>query len=350
MGFDRPTLTELIARTASDIESRLAGTDARLRRQVLTVLARMLAGTAHGLHGHLAWLADQVLPDKAETDWLDRHGSIWGIARKSASYAAGNIVFTGISGLVVPAGTMIQRADGAEYATDADGTLVSGAAAVAVTAIEAGSAGNTEGGSAMTIVTPVTGINSAAVAASGGLTGGVDMEDDGDYRERIVARIQNPPHGGAAGDYEMWALEVSGVTRVWVVPLYLGEGTVGVFFVCDGLDPVIPDAGMIAAVQAAINIVRPITAHVYVLAPIAVPVDFEITLNPLTEAVKSTVTAELADLILRAGEPGGTIYLSQINEAISIAAGEVDHTLVAPAVDIEMGAGELAVMGTITWL
>lgn len=53
MPFNRPTLPQLIQRNITDIESRLPGRDARLRRSNLNVLAKVHAGAAHGLYGAL---------------------------------------------------------------------------------------------------------------------------------------------------------------------------------------------------------------------------------------------------------------------------------------------------------
>ncbi|MDX9862130.1 MAG: hypothetical protein RBS99_14555, partial [Rhodospirillales bacterium] len=61
------------------------------------------------------------------------------------------------------------------------------------------------------------------------------------------------------------------------------------------------------------------------------------------------IEAEIRDLLRREAEPGGTILLSHIREAISIAAGEYDHALAAPAADLAHDTGEIAVFGGITW-
>lgn len=78
MPFQRPTLPQLIERAAADIESRLPGTDPRLRRALLGVLARTHAGAVHGLYGALDWLARQIIPDTAEAEILDRWADWWG--------------------------------------------------------------------------------------------------------------------------------------------------------------------------------------------------------------------------------------------------------------------------------
>ncbi len=87
-----------------------------------------------------------------------------------------------------------------------------------------------------------------------------------------------------------------------------------------------------------------------VVAPIAVPLNFTISgLNPSNQTVKDAIAAELADLLAREAAPGGTILISHIREAISVAAGEYDHVLTSPSANVTHTTGQIAVMGTITW-
>jgi uncharacterized phage protein gp47/JayE len=251
---------------------------------------------------------------------------------------------------VGPAGTVLVRTDGAEYETVAEVTLAGGTATAAVTALLAGQDGNAAAASTLTIATPIAGINSAVTVTAVALTGGADIETDDDLRARLLARIQTPPHGGAAHDYIAWALEVAGVTRAWVYPAELGLGTITVRFVRDDDASPIPDAAEVLAVQAYIDSVRPVTAVVTVAAPIAVPLNFTIDITPDTAAIRAAIEAELRDLLLREAEPGATILLSHIREAISLATGESDHILTAPAANVTHTTGEMATFGAITWV
>jgi len=349
MPFARPSLTDLIARAAADIEAALPGADARLRRSNLAVIGRMHAGAVHGVYGYLDWLAQQLMVDTAETIFLDRYAGIWGVLRVPASFAAGLVDVTGTTGVVVPAGTQLQRSDGAGYTTTADATLVAGAAEVPVVAVEAGAAGNADAATRMAFVAPVPGVATAALVKAGGLTQGADREDDEALRGRVLARIQQPPMGGARSDYEAWALQVPGVTRAWVYPLENGPGTVVVRFVRDGDAGLIPDAAEVTAVQEYIDDLRPVCAQVTVEAPTQAALNLTIQLTPNTSAVRAAVTAELADVLQREAMPGGTILLSHLREAISVAAGEVNNVLTSPTADIDHDPGEMPVLGTITW-
>ncbi|MFG6462252.1 baseplate J/gp47 family protein [Roseateles sp. DXS20W] len=349
MPFARPSLTDLIARAAADIEAALPGADARLRRSNLAVLGRMHAGAVHGLYGYLDWLAQQLMVDTAETVFLDRFAGIWGVQRVPAAFAAGPVSVTGTAGVVVPAGTQLQRSDGMGYTTTADAVLVAGAANVPVAALTAGVGGNADAGTRMAFTAPVSGVNTVAAVAAGGLTQGADHEDDAALRGRVLARIQQPPMGGARNDYEAWALEVAGVTRAWVYPLENGPGTVVVRFVRDGDASLIPDSAEVAAVQAYIDELRPVCAQVTVEAPTQAALNMTIQLTPNTTAVRAAVQAELADVLQREAMPGGTILLSHLREAISVAAGETNSVLVTPTADVEHDPGEMPVLGTITW-
>lgn len=351
MSLYRPTLQELITRIENDFISRLSLPGAVLRRSVVAVLSRVIAGAAHQMYGYLEFLSRQVFPDQSEAEFLDRQAGLFGITRRAAAFASGDVTFTGTNGSVIPEGTKLQRSDGVQFVTTATDTVAGGSATVPVTSLTAGESGNTAAGVAVTLVSPIAGVVGTATVAAGGITGGTDSESDDLLRQRVLARMQQPPQGGAAHDYAAWALEVPGVTRVWVYPNHLGIGTVGVTFVMDDQGGgIIPDPATVQAVQDHIDELRPVTADVTVFAPIAVPLDFQIAVVPNTAAVQAAVEAELADMLQREAEPGGTILLSKIHEAISLAAGVNDYTLVSPSADVVHSAGEIAVMGDVTWV
>jgi uncharacterized phage protein gp47/JayE len=228
--YSRPTLAELVTRTRADLVSRLSADDI-LRRADADVYARVLAGLAHGLYGYVDYLANQIIYDTAEAEFLARWASIWGVTRKPAAVAAGSVTFAVAAGAVIPSGTLLQALDGVQYQTTADATISVPSATAPVAALVAAAAGNRTAGQTLTLVSPVAGVQSSATA--GDLVGGADLESDDDLRARLIDRIQQPPQGGDAHDYVTWALEVAGVTRAWCFPLELGEGTVTVRFVRD---------------------------------------------------------------------------------------------------------------------
>jgi uncharacterized phage protein gp47/JayE len=213
MPFARPTLLELIERSQADLEGHLEGTDARLRRSNVHVLARVNAGGAHGVYGHQAFLARQIHAATAEGEYLERRCKPYDIFRKPAVEASGDLLATGTDSTAIPAGTLWQRSDGARFESTEAAEISGGEALVPVVASEAGLAGNTAADSTLTLVSPIAGVDAEAAVGEAGVTGGFDEELDDDLRERLFQRLRNPPAGGADHDYERWALEVPGVTR-----------------------------------------------------------------------------------------------------------------------------------------
>jgi uncharacterized phage protein gp47/JayE len=346
----RLTLAELQANNEAALAAQFGQTTPLLPRTVLKILAFVWAAAEHILYGFIDFQAKQGIIDTAETAALDRWAAIWGITRKAAAFAAGDVIFTGVDTTDVPAGTIVVRVDGAEFETDALVTIAGGSATATVTALLAGVVPNTEEATILSLSAPIAGIDSSVTVDTGGIAGGTDLESDDDLRGRLLQRIQDPPQGGSETDYEQWALSVSGVTRAWVFPEIQGAGTVGVSFVLDN-DPVsiIPNPAKVQEVEDFIDPLRPVTDTVIVFAPTPVDLDIDVDIFPNTAAVRAAITAELEDMVLRDAEPGGIIFVSRINEAISVAEGEENHSLISPTSDVGHAATELAVLGTVTF-
>lgn len=350
MPYARPTLTDVVVRMSDDVDGRIDGADSRLRRSVLGVLVRTFGGALFGLYGLLDWVWRQIFPDTAEAEQLARWAAIWGVRRKAAIAATGNVTLTGVNGSILPAGSELVRADAVSYVTAADATIAGGIATVAVTAVDAGTLANADVGVRLSLANAVIGINANALVAAGGLIGGAAEEDDDALRARLLDRIQRPPHGGNANDYVAWALEVPEVTRAWVSPNEIGLGTVTLRFVMDGREDIIPEPADIDAVEAYVDELRPVTAALTVVAPVPVTIDFAINADPPGAAVEAAIIAQLTDLFSRESEPGGTILISHVREAISLAAGEIDHEVISPIGNIVMSTGEMAVMGEVEFV
>jgi len=349
--FTRPTFTDLLNSVQSDINTRLPGADATLRFSVLNVIAYVVAGVAYGIYGFIAWVALQIFPDTAESDQLRRWASIWGVTPIAATAASGNITVTGTDGTVILTGTEFRRSDGTLYKSTADATIASGTALVHVLAETTGLTTDAAISTVLTFVSPISGAAGTGTVDSNGLTGGADDENDASLESRLLDRIQNPPQGGDANDYIQWALQVAGVTRAWCYPQELGIGTVSVRFMMDNTySDGIPHSGDVTTVQNYIDNLRPVTSELFVVAPIADVLNFTIHLvGSDTTAIRAAIQANLQEMIARDATPAGTIYLSRINEAISLATGEFDHVLTVPAANVTHATGHIATMGTITW-
>ncbi|MBR0681903.1 baseplate J/gp47 family protein [Roseomonas eburnea] len=353
MTWPLPTPDAIAERLAGGMETALETADrrvdARSPNTVLGVLARVVAMGQFDLWLYQRRIADDLMPDTAAAEALERHADIWGVTRLPASPAIGSATFTGSDGTLLPAGLELRAASGQIYTTDSVAEISGGTATVAVLATEAGAAGNQVAGAVLQLVAPIAGVlPQSAVVAAGGLTGGADLEADEALRSRLLARIRQRPHGGAAYDYEEWARAASpDVAHVAVYGNWAGLGTVAVVIGMRG--PRAPETEELAAVAAHIAPLRPVTADVQVLAAVPVEVDITLTLSPDTVQTRAAVEAALATYFAADARIGQRLARSRISEAISSAAGEYSHSLTLPAADVEPEATELPILGTITF-
>lgn len=361
--FARPTIAELIARIRSDFRGRLEDNGPLLRRAMVDVMAAVWAGAVHQVYGFLDWLAKQLFADLAEERELLRKAALFDILPTPASFATGNVTATGVNGSSILAGTILRLDAVISYRVTTGQVIAGGTATLPVVAVLAGASSNIPSGATLTFESPVAGVVSSAVVATGGISGGVEQETVEEVRARLLLRLRNPPEGGAHHDYIAWTLAVPGVTRAWVYEHELGLGTVVVRFVLDNPttgEVGIPSGGDVAAVQAVLGTIgtiggqRPITSAPTAMAPTALPIAFTIDLTPDNADTRAAVTAELVDLFRRDAAPGngagiGAILLSRMRTAIGSAAGVTDYALVAPSADVIPGAGQLPTVGVITW-
>jgi len=345
MPFETPSLPVLIKRTQSDLASD------SLRQSDAQVLARTLGGAAFGLYGYLDWIAEQILPDKADEPTLERIAALrLNQPRKAAQSARGAVSFSATAGAVLDVDTLLQSSDGRTYKVTAALTTSNGLNSTTIAALDAGSLGNADAGMTLIPVQPIQGIGGVFTVLTPGLTGGIARESLESLRSRVIRSYRIIPHGGSAQDYETWALECPGITRAWCRGSYLGPGTVGLFVMRDDDPQPVPDATQLALVQAYIEPLRPVTAELHVLAPVQLPVTYNLRLTPDTSAVRAAVEAQLRDLHNREAGLGETLLLTHIAEAISSATGESDHKLVAPAADVTAASNQLLTFGGCVWL
>ena len=365
--FKIPTLKDLMEQARQAFRAYLKGSDAYIWPNNVYASAKVMAGLGFEIFGFANYIQRQKFALTADGENLDLHGNELGLARRPATPARGYVAITVDEGaLSVELGAIFRRTDAVLYRAIAPASRgTPGILQVEVIGATDGKAGIAIAGTPLEIVSGVIGEGLAEVAANG-ITGGTDVEDDEDFRARILFRKRNPPHGGAAADYVMWAKEVSGVSRVFVERVWAGAGTVRVFPIMDDLysDGIAPSP-QIARVTDHISAVQPAGAIVTVVAPTAKVVDITIeNLVPDTTAQREAVMAALRETFQRmsvvAGSDasnGSMDYLaipasfsrSWIWQAVANATGEQRHSITAPADDVPLSSGEMATLGVVTF-
>jgi uncharacterized phage protein gp47/JayE len=363
MPWTTPTLRATRQMVRDDVTAALRGA-AMVANNALRVMSDAQGGLAHLILRYIDWLSKQLLPDTAETEWLDRHGNIWlvnsngTIGRKAATYSEGTANFTGQQGFVIPIYTQLIAAD-ITFQTSEEITIGAAATEGAIEALDAGSAGNLPPGANMSFVVAMSGIDTTITVIE--LVGGADEETDDQLRARVLERIQRPPMGGDADDFVQWTLAVPGTTRAWCAPREMGMGTVTVRFMCDALrasNNGFPLQQDIDAVTAYLNQVRPVAVRdFFVEAPLPEPINYTLhIINDNLSIRQQTEQSVAAMLFERASpayslsgilQPAQTIYAAWVSEAISRVISEFDLTMVDHPMPYN---GALAVPGTVTYI
>lgn len=333
-------------------------------------VARVLADSNSGLAfltlSYLQWLSDQILPDTAESTFLDRFANIWlRDPRKPPFYAVGTVSVTATSGAIIPLGQQFVSGGGTGgpvFAATAQVTIGASPCNIPIVAISpySGVIGNLDPGTVLALSPSVQNISGAANVIS--LTGGAEQETDDELRVRVLLRIQEPPCGGDATDFVEWTLAVPGITRAWVSPLELGVGTVTVRAMADDLRAstggfLLPSD--VAAIQAYLNTVRPVTViDTYVSACTPWPINFTLSnLNATDSGTLANIAASVSAMLKSVSAPASvlnglpvppvTIYSSWINQAVLEAAGVTHFDLVMQDA-VPPSPSSLAMLGTIT--
>lgn len=348
MAFSRPKRAMIQSRVAADIE-RHSGQAASSRGDIYYPLAQAVAAVSHGLHGHLAYNADQLFDDSCDDESLLRRGAEVGIFRTQAYRASGSATITGNNGAQILAETLLQTDGEVTYRVTEAATIVNGSAIMSIKAVDAGAAGNLDTSKTLRFISTQLEIDSDATVVS--MTGGSDIETIIRVRERLSERRKNPAMGGNEKDYVSWTLAAhTDVTRAWCYPNEAALGTVTIRFVTEKLDTVVASTTHIDAVTNSLNKVRPAGMKaLYVFAVSAEPLNLEFTLlTPNTTSVRAAIIAELNDLLSREVTPGGTLHISKIREAISLATGENNYAITLNS-DVTSQTGGFITLGGITW-
>lgn len=309
------------------------------------VRATSIAAVAEGVYAHQSWVYRQAFPDLADVELMEKMANQRDITRKAAAAAGGTVRFFGVAGTPVPVGQQVFTAQSMYVQVTTAGVVgVGGSVDVIASAVVAGAAGNQSPNTSATVNAPPAGV--AAIATILTMTGGADIESDESLLDRLLLWLSEEAQGGNAIDYKRWTLAVAGVSRAYVFDCRRGAGTVDVVpMPAIGL----PGAPLLAAVQAVLNVKRPVgmrnTSPVLALAPTAI-----ITAVTLTLAIASGYTlagllpalTAAIDAVFAALAPGDTLVRNELITALMNVPGVTDVTMTSPMANVTSSVSSTA--------
>ena len=166
--------------------------------------------------------------------YLDKRVSEFGVYRKAGTKAVGGIKVEGREGAIITNGTLVKAGD--LYFTVLNDIELPEDNIIYVEANEVGYKYNLLANTEFELVEKNDKI--IKLINESDFKNGVDVESDEDLRKRFIKVVNNPSTSGNKSHYEEWALEVDGVGRAIVYPLWNGNGTVKVMIVGNDNKPV----------------------------------------------------------------------------------------------------------------
>lgn len=350
-GFDYPTFDEELVNRRAVYQGQFGDySDDSVQARLAEIDAEMMGA----LHQHFENTLQQMFPLYAVGDWLSDWGTALVGPQKEASAASGQAQFTAAANAdVIAAGSQLQIGS-VLYQTTADASVSNDVVTVSLIAQATGTSGNAAGGTSISLISPVNGVQSTGAVVDPGLTGGNAAETPEEYRARYLVRLQSPPAGGSDTDYISWALAVAGVTRAWVQRGAAGSGQVLVLFMMDDTySPGIPVgsgapgySGDLLTVYTAIAAQAPNPAVLTVAAPTPKPIN--VVIDGLDPSLIPAVKNELQDVFRRRCKPGLSVRKSWITEAVALVAGEDGYDDISqPSLSVVCAATEIGVPGTV---
>ncbi len=344
------TLEEIYQGLAAQFQAQTgqsAGGNSELAVRFYAVAAQL-----YSLYVQAEWTRRQCFPQTAQGEELDKHAKLRGVTRRMAAPAAGTVRFyvdrAGETATEVPRGTVCMTAGGLRFTTDTDGAVAPGElfCEVAVTAVEAGTAGNVGQGTIVYMALPPAGI--VACANPEPLAGGREQEEDEALRERVLATFTRLANGANNAFYHQAAMSFDGVAAVTVLPRNRGVGTVDVVPAAQGG---VPDQALLAAIQDYFDRVREIAVDVKVLPPTVETVDVSVTLwvqegrdyGEVAAAVRQRLEGWFSGE--RLGRP---LPRAQLISLIYGVDGVANCRLAVPAADLSLDNVTLPVLGELS--
>lgn len=221
-----------------------------------------------------------------------------GIVAKTATFASGTLTLTGNG--TVNIGALFETTDGLQFESLETKTIAESGTILAQCKTS-GSIGNVPENTITVMPVTIQGIISVTNEAA--FTDGYDAETKEALLERYLDDLRKPITSGNVNHYRKWALEVAGVGKVDVKPLWDGDNTVKVIIVDSNLEEasdqlvenvqeyIDPDSLGLGLGQA------PIGAYCTVVSADKLDIDVSVEIRLKTGAVLSEVQAAIEDSI-----------------------------------------------------
>lgn len=324
-------------------------------------IASAVAKEMESIHVDLEDLKLQMFPATCTREpYLSYHLATFGLVRKGATFATGEIKITGKVGTQVIAGTQVVSRLGNKYKTLKNVILDSyGKATVGVEALESGEGSNCAVGDIVGFDIAIT--NIYGVTNEEAISGGAEIEPIDLAKERLHFKATKPSHSGNKNDYYNWVNEVGGIGNCKV----FGAGEHGILggnvdIYISTIEGQIPSSELITTVVNHINDNdrRPVGAKLNVkgFVPLTTNITFDSVSVKKGSWTKESWIAEFKKLVQLGYATDGFIVNSAVPfPKVSVVALDLDGTIIYDNMkinntisNINIAYNQTPVIGTVT--
>lgn len=280
-----------------------------------------------------------------------------GIERRQATYAYGELLVEGNG--VIREGDLFETESGVQFeATET--VTITGSGTVPIRSLLPGDIGNVPANQINHMPVTIGGIN--AIINPEPTTEGYEQETDEELRTRYYTHIRTPATSGNKYHYLSWALEVPGVGKARVFPLWQGDNTVKVVIIDSNMQPA-SDA-LVEEVQEHIDPgitglgdgEAPIGAFATVVSATRLPIELSLSIvkedSYSEETVISSISSSVEEYLQEIAFEQDYVSYAHIGRLILESDGVVDYenlTVNGTTDNIDIGEEEIAVLGGVTF-
>ncbi|UEL47361.1 baseplate J/gp47 family protein [Terrisporobacter hibernicus] len=233
--------------------------------------------------------------EDAYDEYLDKKAGELGMKRKLGNKAQGTVRVYAPDNTLIPRNATIVTDEGLVFLVYRQVYIKSEYVDVLVEAENVGEDYNIQANMSWNTTISDTENNTIEVESivnDNNFTGGVEIESDDDFRERIFQQAQNPSTSGNSQDYINWCKEIDSIENVTVRPLWNGANTVKLIVSDKDKQPV--SSVILKKCDEYIQDIRPILADVTVCNPEIFEVN--ISINIYTKYSIESIKEEIQEL------------------------------------------------------
>lgn len=231
----------------------------------------------------------QIFIEDGYDEFLDKRVAEFGYTRKQGSNSSGVLTFIAPQGHIIPADLKVY-CNGVEFELETTATVgADGECDINASSVDFGYNTNIKAGSDFTSEDKTI----VRIFNKNNFVGGLDRENDEDLRTRFFYTQAHKPTSGNIYHYEKWAMDIDGVTKVKVKPLWNGNGTVKV--IVSGKNGALED-DILNNVRDYINEKKPIGANVTIATMNKMPINININCTLIDKISKDVLKQKISDI------------------------------------------------------